>query len=77
MLQVPIFWKVRPLLDAHDVTPYRLMQVSGLSRAVTYAIANNTHPALDIGVIDKLIPAMRTLTGDGALQIGDLVEWRE
>lgn len=75
MTQMPLRWKVKPLLDRHQVTPYRLMMRSGLSRAVTYAIANGTHPALDSGVIDKLIPAMRDLTGDEALQIGDVVEY--
>ncbi len=75
MAAMPIRWKVKPLLDTHGVTPYRLMVHSGLSRAVTYAIANGTHTALDSGVIDKLIPAMRELTGNEALQIGDVVEY--
>ncbi len=75
MTTMPIRWKVKPLLDTHGVTPYRLMVQSGLSRAVTYAIANGTHTALDSGVIDKLIPAMRELTGNDGLQIGDVVEY--
>lgn len=75
MAVMPIRWKVKPLLDHHGVTPYRLMMQSGLSRAVTYAIANGTHTALDSGVIDKLIPAMRELTGNEALQIGNVVEY--
>lgn len=75
MTQMPLHWKVKPLLDKHGVTPYRLMVQSGLSRAVTYAIANDTHPALDSGVIEKLIPAMRQLTRNDVLQIGDVVEY--
>lgn len=72
---MPINWKVKPLLDAQGVTPYRLMVESNLSRAIVYAIANNTHKALDAGAMDKLIPALRNLTDSPNLQIGDAVEW--
>jgi hypothetical protein len=75
MQTMPIRWKVKALLDEHEITPYRLMVESGLSRPITYAIANNEHNALDTGVMDKLIPALRKLTGDKSLQIGDVVEW--
>ena len=75
MSHMPISWKVKPLLDAHGVTPYRLMVESNLSRAIVYAIANNTHEALDAGVMDKLIPTLRDLTDSPDLQIGDVVEW--
>jgi hypothetical protein len=77
MTQMPLRWKVTPLLENHQITPYRLMVDSGLSRAVAYGIANNTHQALDAGVIEKLIPTLRKLTGDYALQIGDVVEYAE
>lgn len=72
---MPITWKVRPLLDKAGVTPYRLMVESDLSRAIVYGIANNTHEALDAGVMDKLIPTLRRLTKRPNLQIGDVVEW--
>ena len=75
MSHMPISWKVRPLLNAAEVTPYRLMVESGLSRAIVYGIANGTHEALDAGVMDKLIPTLRKLTGRDELQIGDVVEW--
>ena len=75
MSGMPISWKVKPLLDAEGVTPYRLMVESSLSRAIVYGIANNTHEALDAGVMEKLIPAMRKLTNKPELQIGDVVEW--
>ncbi len=75
MMFMPIRWKVKSLLETNNVTPYRLMIESQLSRAITYGIANNTHNALDTGVMDKLIPALRKLTKNEALQIGDLVEW--
>jgi hypothetical protein len=48
---------------------------SGLSRTIVYAIANNQHNALDTGVMDKLVPALRKLTGKKHLQVGDVVEW--
>jgi hypothetical protein len=75
MLAMPIKWKVKPILDKHNLTPYRLMVESKLSRTIIYAIANNTHNALDVGVMDKLLPALRKLTKNKSLQIGDVVEW--
>ena len=72
---MPLHWKVANVLETHKLTPYRLMIDSGLSSFVTYGITNNTHTALDAGVIDKLIPALRRLTGDESLNIGDCVEY--
>lgn len=74
---MPLRWKVKDLLKAHTITPYRLMRESGLSSVVAYGIANGEHQALDIRVIDKLLPALRKLTGDPTLQIGDIVEYEE
>lgn len=77
MSTMPIKWKVRELLEAHDATPYRFWKDSGLSRDVAYAIANGNHQALDLGVIEKALPYLRSLSGNDALQIGDIVEYRE
>jgi DNA-binding Xre family transcriptional regulator len=75
-MDMAINWKVKAILEAHGITPYKLRQESGLSVVVTYAIANNEHQALDTGVIEKLIPALRRLTGDDRIQIGDVVEYQ-
>ncbi len=76
MQPMPLRWKVKPILDAHNVTPYRLMKDTNLSREVVYGIVNNTHEALDARVIDKLVPYLRELTRDKSLQIGDVVEYQ-
>lgn len=75
MTPMPIKWKVKPLLEAQALSNYRFWRDSGLSRVTAYAIADGTHEALDAGVIDKLIPYLRKLTGNKALQIGDVVEY--
>jgi hypothetical protein len=75
MKTMPLKWKVKPILDKHNITPYRLMVESKLARAVVYAIANNDHNSLDMRVIEKLIPTLRRLTKNNHLQIGDVVEW--
>ncbi len=75
MPTMPIRWKVKPILEARQTTPYRLWKDSGLSRDVAYGIANGTHPALDTGVIEKLLPYLRELTRNDGLQIGDVVEY--
>ncbi len=76
MHRMPLKWKVKPILDSHEVTPYRLWKDSGIARATAYAIANDEHSALDAGVIEKLVPYLRGLTGDEGLQIGDIVEYQ-
>ena len=72
---MPIRWMVKPILEARQTTPYRLWKDSGLSRDVAYAIAKGTHPALDVGVLEKLVPYLRELTRNESLQIGDVVEY--
>ncbi len=75
MSAVPIRWKVSHILKAHEVTPYRFWQDSGLSSKVAYAIANDEHEVVDTGVIEKVIPYLRRLTRDETLQNGDVVEY--
>lgn len=75
MSTMPIRWKVKPILETQKTSTYRFWKDSGLSRDVSYAIVNGTHLALDTGVIEKLMPYLRDLTRDEALQIGDVVEY--
>lgn len=76
MQHMPIYWKVKPLLEKHKISNYRFWQDSGLARQTAYDIADGKHEALDTRVIDKLIPYLRDLTGNPKLQIGDAVEYR-
>lgn len=75
MAYMPIYWKVDKILKDNNITAYRLQKESGLSAGVAYGIARGDHDALDVSVIDKLIPSLRRLTGDSCLQIGDVVEY--
>lgn len=75
MATVPIRWKVSPILKAHGVTPYRFWKDAELSSKVAYAIANDEHEVVDTGVLEKVVPYLRRLTGNDALQIGDVVEY--
>lgn len=77
MQNMPIRWKVAPLLTKHKVTKYRFWKDSGLSQETAYAIAENKHNALDTRVIDKLIPYMRKLTGNVKLQVGEVLEYSD
>lgn len=76
MPTMPVQWKVKIILEKHDTTPYRFWKETGLSREVAYAIANDKHPALDTGVIEKVVPYLRDLTRNESLQIGDVVEYQ-
>jgi len=73
---MPISWKVRELLSK-DISNYRFWKDSGLSRQVAYGIMNNDRDSMDMRTIDKLIPYLRTATGDKSVQIGDVVEYVE
>jgi hypothetical protein len=77
MSNMPIRWKVKSILEAHNLTPYRFWQDTGLSSKVAYAIANNEHEVVDTGVLEKVIPYLREKTGNLDLQVGDVVEWVE
>jgi DNA-binding Xre family transcriptional regulator len=77
MLQMPIHWKVKPILERYKITNYRFWQDSGLARQTAYDIAEGKHRALDTRVIDKLIPYLRELTRNPKLQLGDAVEYKK
>lgn len=74
MLQVPIRWKVKSILESKDVTPYRFWKDTKLSSKVAYAIANDEHDSVDLKILEKVIPYLRSLTGRN-IQIGDVVEY--
>ena len=52
------------------------MKETGLSQVVAYSIARGEHRAVDAGVIDKVMPYLRTLPGNEKLQLGDVVEYQ-
>jgi DNA-binding Xre family transcriptional regulator len=74
MHTMPFKWKVKPMLEAYNITPYRLAKDSGLSNTTVYAIVNGESENLQGRVLDKLLGTLEDLTGK-KLRIQDVVEW--
>jgi predicted transcriptional regulator len=74
MQTMPFKWKVDKLLEAHNITPYRLAKDSGLSNTTVYAIVNGESENLQGKVLDRLLVTLEDLTGK-KLRIQDVVEW--
>lgn len=74
MQAMPFKWKVDKLLEAHNITPYRLAKDSGLSNTTVYAIVNGESENVQGKVLDRLLVTLEDLTGK-KLRIQDVVEW--
>lgn len=72
-----IRWRLKELLRAHGITPYRLAQASGLSRNTAYRLADGEPPArVELETLRALITALRELT-DQAITPADLLSYEE
>lgn len=75
MQAVPVRWKVRQYLEAHNLTPYRLMKESGLAQGTVYRLVNGDTQNLNATTLDATIRALRTLTGK-PVDIPDVLEYQ-
>lgn len=69
---MPIRWLIRPLLERHDVTPYRLMKESGLAQGTVYRLVRGETSTLNVETLDRVMTALRRLTGE-KVEIQDLI----
>ncbi len=76
MQTMPVRWKVKQFLEAHRLTPYRLMKESGLAQGTVYRLVNGDTQNLNASTLDATIKALRTLTGK-RVDIPDVLEYRE
>ncbi len=76
MHAVPISWTIRPYLERHDLTAYRLMKESGLAQGTVYRLVRGETNTLNAETLDRVMTALRRLTGEN-VQIGDLLEYEE
>lgn len=76
MTTMPIRWTIKPLLDRHNLTAYRLMKETGLAQGTVYRLVNGTARSLNADTVDRVVLALRRLTGE-PVQIGDLVSFEE
>lgn len=76
MQSVPVNWTVRPLLERHGITPYRLMKESGLAQGTVYRLVNGDTRSLNAETLDRVMGALRRLTGE-EIQINDLLHYED
>ena len=74
MSVMPVKWKVKELLEAHDVTPYRFWKESGLANRTAYRLVNGETTTVNTDTLDATVKAIRTLTGK-PVAIADLLEY--
>ena len=76
MSVMPVKWKVKELLEAHDVTPYRFWKESGLANRTAYRLVNGETTTVNTDTLDATVKAVRVLTGK-PVDIADLLEYVE
>jgi DNA-binding Xre family transcriptional regulator len=73
---VPVRWKVYDILEAHDISVYRLMKESGLAQGTVYRLVKGDTSTVNAETLDRVMTTLRRLTGQ-QLQISDLLEYDE
>jgi DNA-binding Xre family transcriptional regulator len=68
-----IRWKLKEVLDKHDITPYRLMVDSGIANSTIYRLTNNKTDGVQGPVLDKILNSLCKLTGK-RIGVGDVLE---
>jgi DNA-binding Xre family transcriptional regulator len=75
MRGMPLKWKLNEVLDKHDITPYRLIQESGVAPSTIYRITGGKTEAVQGRVLDDILSALYRLTSK-RFEIGDILEWQ-
>ena len=73
---MPVRWKVYEILEAHDISIYRLMKESGLAQGTVYRLVKGDTSTVNAETLDRVMTTLRRLTGQ-QLQISDLLEYDE
>ncbi len=76
MQPMTVRWKVKEVLNTHDITPYRLVKASGLAQATIYRLVNDDTTGLNTETLTVLLGTLRELTGED-LGVADLLSYEE
>ena len=66
-------WKIRQLLEKHNITPYRLWKESGLAQKTIYTLSHDKGERADLGTLGTLVSTLEKLTGQ-TVTPNDLLE---
>jgi predicted transcriptional regulator len=71
---VPIQWKLRAFLEAHNITAYKLAQAAQIAPPNIYRMLKGEGPKMfDREVLGRIIRALRVLTGK-PVSVADVLE---
>jgi DNA-binding Xre family transcriptional regulator len=76
MQTMAVRWKVKEVLNRHDITPYRLVKASGLAQATVYRLVNDDTAGLSTETLTVLLGTLRELTGE-ELGVADLLSYED
>lgn len=66
-------WKLRDVLEQHNITVYKLADVSGVPRNTLYNLVNKEPARVDLGTLEAVLTALDSLTGT-RVNVSDLLE---
>lgn len=66
-------WKLKTVLEQHNITVYRLADVSGVPRNTLYNLVNKEPARVDLGTLNAVLGALDELTGE-RVSVTDLLE---
>ena len=70
-------WKLRELLEQHGKTPHQLALETKLSVNTVYPMARGEAERISLKTMDRVIAALREMTGQEGIDIGDILEYEE
>lgn len=70
-----VTWKLKPILDEFGITPYRLIQQSGVNATSLYRIVAHNPPNAFYGLtLDRILTGLYEITGQ-RFTVADVLEW--
>jgi DNA-binding Xre family transcriptional regulator len=66
-------WKIKTLLEQHNITPYRLWKESGLAQKTVYTLSHDKGERADLRTLGTLVDTLEKLTG-ATVTPNDLLE---
>jgi hypothetical protein len=71
--EIMVRWKLREILEKEGITAYKLWKRAGINPHTAYRWVYRPPQALDLGVAEAVVRALRALTGK-AYNLCDLIE---
>ncbi|MDX2007192.1 MAG: helix-turn-helix transcriptional regulator [Meiothermus sp.] len=70
---IRVKWKIREMLEANNITAYRLWKDSGLAQQTVYTLAQNKGDRVDLNTLSTVITTLERLT-HRRVELADVLE---